>query len=68
MDNFREAFIKKGEELLASDKEKLIDWINNFTIPPAPKFDHFETKETHRIGVEYIDLILHGMLREIDKL
>lgn len=50
------------------DKEKLTEWVNNFKIPDMPDIESREVLEIGRIGVEYIELTLHGMLKEIEKL
>ncbi|NQU04258.1 MAG: hypothetical protein HQ589_08935 [Syntrophaceae bacterium] len=58
----------KRKLALLPDKEKLTEWVNNFEIPDMPDIESREVLEIGRIGVEYIELTLHGMLKEIEEL
>lgn len=62
---------KEAEErrlALLPDKELLTEWIHNFKIPNMPEIKKIEIKEIGRIGVEYIELTLNGMLKELDNI
>lgn len=53
---------------LLPDKEKLTEWVHALKIPDMPDFKSPEVLEIGRVGVAYIELTLHGMLKEVEEL